>query len=535
MDKQEFDFVVVGAGSAGCVMASRLTEDPATSVALLEAGGPDSSVFVHAPAGAVTMLPTRFNNWAFKTVPQAGLNGRCGYQPRGKVMGGSSSTNAMIYVRGNRWDYDQWARLGNPGWAYDDVLPYFKKSENSEIHGATDYHGVGGPLNVAAIRYPSTLYGKFLQAAAMQGIPYNPDYNGARQDGAFMYEVTHINGERCSAAKGYITPHLGRPNLAVKIHAHAAQVLMQGQRAVGVSYWQDGVLKTVRARREVILCGGAFASPQLLMCSGIGPAQRLRELGIAVVHDSPGVGQNLRDHIDHVQSHKTQADPNTFGLSATAAMMILKGIPQWRRDRTGPISAPIISAGAFFRSSPEVPAPDLQLILVVGIVDDHSRKLHLGHGYSSHVDLLHPKSVGTLDIASADTRQAPLIDPGFLTHPDDIRVLVQGVKKQMKILASAPFDDVRGQMLYPVSADDDAAIEADIRARADTQYHPIGTCKMGPDDDPLAVVDAQLRVRGLAGLRVVDASIMPTLISGNTNAPTIMIAEKVADVIRAAR
>ena len=297
MSKQEFDYVVVGGGSAGCVVASRLTEDPDTTVALLEAGGPDSSVLVHAPAGAVTMLPTTFNNWAFKTVPQTGLNGRRGYQPRGKVLGGSSSTNAMIYVRGNRWDYDHWASLGNPGWSFDEVLPYFKKSENSEIHGATDYHGVGGPLNVAAIRYPSALYDKFLQAAALNGIPHNPDYNGAQQDGAFMYEVTHINGERCSAAKGYITPHLSRANLSVKTRAHAARLLFEGARVVGVAYWQDGVLKELRARREVILSGGAFASPQLLMCSGIGPAQRLRELGIAVVHDLPGVGQNLRDHL----------------------------------------------------------------------------------------------------------------------------------------------------------------------------------------------------------------------------------------------
>ena len=533
MSDPAFDYVIVGAGSAGCAIAARLSEDPGVSVCLLEAGGADHSVLVHAPAGVAAMVPTRINNWAYQTVPQKGLNGRRGYQPRGKVLGGSSSINAMLYVRGHRWDYDHWAALGNAGWSYDEVLPYFKRAEHNETHGAGQYHGAGGPLNVAELRSPSPLNQSFLEAAALNGVPHNPDYNGAEQFGAFMYQVTHRNGERCSAAKAYITPNLSRPNLSLQLNAASARILFEGRRAVGVAFRQGGALREVRARREVIVCSGAFGSPQLLMLSGIGPGAGLQKLGLPVLQDLPGVGQNLQDHIDHVQTWRTRSDTHTFGLSARGGARLTAAMLEWKKQRTGLITSSIAESGAFLRSSPEVQVPDLQLVFVIGIVDDHARKLHLGHGYSCHVEVLRPKSRGQLTLASPDPHAAPLIDPNFLGDERDLQLLVKGVKQQMDILLSRLFDAWRGKMMYPLQRDDAAAIAEDIRNRADTQYHPVGTCKMGPADDALAVVDARLRVRGVTGLRVADASIMPTLTGGNTNAPTIMIGEKAADMIRA--
>lgn len=527
-----FDYIIVGGGSAGCVMASRLSEDPSVRVCVLEAGGPDNSVFVQAPAGVVTMMPIPFKNWAFKTVPQKGLNGRQGYQPRGKVLGGSSSTNAMLYVRGHRSDYDHWASLGNAGWSYDEVLPYFKRAENNETHGQSEYHGAGGPLNVAELRSPSPINKAFLQAAALNGIPNNPDYNGANQAGSFMYQVTHKNGERCSAAKGYVTPNLSRTNLTVRTNTTTAKIVFEGKRAVGVCVYEGGQLKTLRSNREVIVSAGAFGSPQLLMLSGVGPVAELQRHGITVVHALPGVGQNLQDHIDHVQTWRTSSSSPTFGVSATGTVKLTKAISEWKNKRTGMISSSIAESGAFFCSSPDVKVPDLQLVFVLGIVDDHSRKLHLGHGISCHVDVLRPFSRGTVTLASTDPRAAPVIDPNFLSDERDLELLVKGVQKQQAILESSPFDGIRGKMLYHVDSKDKAAIIADIRNRADTQYHPVGTCKMGPDADPMAVVDDQLRVHGMQGLRVIDASIMPTVCGGNTNAPTIMIAEKAADLIR---
>jgi choline dehydrogenase-like flavoprotein len=523
-----FDYLVVGGGAAGCVVASRLSEDPAVRVCLLEAGGPDTNPLVHMPAGLAAMVPTSINNWQYSTVPQPGLNGRIGYQPRGKTLGGSSSINAMAYHRGHRGDFDDWAARGNQGWGYEDVLPFFKRAEHNE-HFVDQYHGQGGPLNVANHRSPHPFAAKFLEAGLQAGYTCTDDANGATMEGFSTVQVMQKGGQRCSAARAYLTPHLARPNLCVETRAHATRILFEGKRAIGVEYMQGGVKRVEYARREVIISGGAFNSPQLLLLSGVGPGADLQNLGIPVTHDLPGVGKNLVDHVDFVQSYRI---PNRalIGLSPLGLWDVLKGAWQYYRHRTGLLTTNFAESCAFLKTSPELDRPDIELVQTVVMFSDHGRKMYLGHGNSIHACLLHPKSAGHLALASADPFAAPLIDPAFLTHPDDMDTMVKGVKIILDIINTPVFQAYKPRALFEEPMHTDADIEQAIRKRADSLYHPVGTCRMG--DDALAVVNAKLQVHGLQGLRVADASVMPSIIGCSTTAATVMIGERAADFIR---
>ena len=541
MTAPQFDYVIVGGGSAGATLANRLSTDPLVSVCLLEAGGDGRDVLIRAPMAAAIMLPgkpLKVNNWAFETTPQVGLNGRRGYQPRGKALGGSSAINAMLYVRGQREDFDGWRDLGCEGWGFNDVLPYFKRAENNQ-RGNSEWHGTGGPLSVAFQQSPRSVSAAWIEAAQQCGIALNEDFNGPDQEGAGLHQVTQFwddqrNGERCSVAAGYLHPIMSqRPNLTVITGAHATELLWDEQRISGVAYRRGSHALQVHAKAEVVLCAGAFQSPQLMMLSGIGPAAMLQSMGIQVKNDLPGVGANLQDHLDVTLAyHSLRSD--VLGIAPGAAWQLLKGIHQWRKDGTGLVATPYAEAGAFVRCAPDAQRPDIQFHFVVARVEDHARSLHWGYGYSCHVCVLRPHSRGSVGLQSRDPLDAPLIDPAFLSDDRDTALMVEGVKKLRTIMQASALQAYRGKEIYTADIQTDAQWETYIRQRADTIYHPVGTCKMGAAHDLMAVVDPQLSVKGVAGLRVVDASVMPTLVSGNTNAATVMLAEKAADLLRMA-
>ncbi len=534
-----FDYVVVGGGSAGCVLASRLSEDKSMSVCLLEAGPSDWHPAIHVPMGLLWMMRSPGMNWNLSTRPEAALAGRQLFWPRGKTLGGSSSSNAMCYIRGHARDYDEWASLGCKGWSFKDVLPYFKRSENQE-RGADEFHGTGGPLNVADLRSPNELSEAFVKAGVQAGFPHNRDFNGAQQEGVGLFQVTQVNGERCSAAKGYLTPVRSRPNLTVITGVQATRILTElgehgAPRATGVQYNQAGTSRTVQAKREVLLAAGAIFSPQLLMLSGIGDQKALRDQGIACIKHLPGVGKNLQDHLDVmvVQASRKRVSYNLGpGNVARGPWHILRYLT--RRD--GMFTTNGAEACGFIKSDQAEEIPDLQFHFTPARLKDHGRNLSflMGQGYSLHVCNLRPKSRGWLELASTDPLQPPAIHANYLSHPDDVVKMVKGVKHARRVLSQADMAPYRGKEILPGEAvRSDADIERFVRQHAETIYHPVGTCKMGLDE--MAVVDPTLRVVGVEGLRVVDASIMPTLVGGNTNAPTIMIAEKAVDMIRDAR
>ncbi len=528
MNKQEFDYIIVGGGSSGCVLAGRLSENPQVSVCLLEAGGTGDGWKVEVPCAAVISIPTKINNWAFETVPQKGLNGRKGYQPLGKCLGGSSAINAMVYIRGHRQDYDDWSALGNTGWSYDEVLPYFIKSENNQ-RIKNQYHGNNGPLSVIDLHSDNPLQQKYLAAAKQQGYRILDDFNGEEQEGLGIYQVTHINGERCSSARAYLFPHLKRKNLTVETSAQTQRILIDNGVAVGVEYKQNGQLKQIHARREVLLSAGAMQSPQILMLSGIGDQHELMEHGIEVKKHLPGVGKNFHDHPDFIFGYKVREIQGTFGLSIPGSIDLIKQIGRYRKERRGLLTTNFAECGGFIKSSAEQKVPNLQLHFVIALVDNHARTLHTGHGISCHVCLLNPKSRGTIKISGPSIDDPILIDPNFYGEESDLEEMVKGFKLTQTLMQSEAFKSMIKEDLFTANVCTDEEIRQVLRDRSDTVYHPVGSCKMGVDE--MAVVDPRLRVYGIQNLRVVDASIMPKVVNGNTNAPAIMIAEKAVDMI----
>jgi len=524
MFRRAFDYVIVGAGSAGAVLAARLSEDPRVRVLLLEAGGPDRDRRVHVPAASSALYKTKYD-WNYETEPQPFLKGRRLYWPRGKTLGGTSAINRMVYIRGHRHDYDGWAEAGCRGWSWEEVLPSFKKAED-QARGASAFHATGGPLHVSDLPAPMPLSLAFVRAANECGYPFNPDFNAAAQLGFGLFQATLKRGVRQSTASAYLVPALKRKNLTVLTGARALGLSFEGGRCVGADYAVDGGRpRFARAKREVILCGGAVNSPQLLLLSGVGPADQLREHGIPVVRDLPGVGQNLQDHVTaYVNYHVTGAE-TLDGLDSP------KNLLNYALLRKGPLASHLVEAGGFVKTNADLPAPDLQFHFVPGQLYDHGLTRPAGHGLCILPALLQPESRGEVRLRSPDPLEAPVIDPHYLEARADADVLARGVKLARQIASATSLSRVTGAEATPGrNVSGKAGLRAWLRASAESIYHPVGTCSMGVGE--LAVVDSELRVHGLTGLRIADASIMPRIVRGNTNAATIMIGEKAADLVQ---
>jgi choline dehydrogenase len=527
-DASEYDYVIVGAGPAGCVLANRLTADGKNSVLLLEAGPKDTNLWIHVPLGYGKLFKEKTVNWMYQTEPEPGLGGRSVFQPRGKVLGGSSSINGLLYVRGQHEDYDRWRQRGNAGWGYDDVLPYFRKAENQQ-RGADKYHGAGGPLPVSDWRHADPLSEAFVVAAAETGIPTNPDINGASQEGAGFFQTTTKRGRRASTAFSYLRPARSRGNLHVETSALAQRIVFEGRRARAVEYKQGGVLRTARARREILVSGGSYNSPQLLQLSGVGPAELLKQHGVEVVLDAPGVGNDLQDHLQVRLVTRCAQRVTLNDIVNHPLRRIMAGV-RYAALRKGPLTIAAGTSGAFFKTSPRLATPDIQIHFLPFSTDKMGEKLHSFSGFTASVCQLRPESRGSLRISSADPSVPPEIRINYLATETDRAAFIDGIRILRKILAAPALRPYAVEEVDPgarVVSDED--VLAFCRRTGSTVYHPTSTCRMG--NDPLAVVDQRLRLRGLEGLRVVDASVMPDLMSGNTNAPTIMIAEKASDMI----
>jgi choline dehydrogenase len=524
----EFDYVIVGAGSAGCVLANRLSADGKHTVLLLEAGPKDTNLWIHVPLGYGKLFKEKTVNWMYQTEPEPGLNGRTVFQPRGKVLGGSSSINGLLYVRGQHADYDRWRQHGNAGWGFDDVLPYFKKAENQQ-RGGDKYHGVGGPLPVSDLGHPDPLSAAFIDAAAETGLPVNPDFNGATQEGAGFFQTTTRGGRRASTAVAYLRPAKGRRNLRVETGALAQRILFDGRRARAIEYRQAGAVRTARARKEILVSSGAYNSPQLLQLSGVGPVELLQKHGIDVVFDAPGVGRDLQDHLQVRVIMRCAQSITLNDVVNNPVRKVLTGL-QYAAFRTGPLTIAAGTSGAFFKTNPRLATPDIQIHFLPFSTDKMGEKLHSFSGFTASVCQLRPESRGSLRIRSADPTAPPEIRVNYLATEVDRTANVEGLKILRKILrAPALRPYVIDEVDPGAEVSSDEALLNHCRQRGSTIYHPTSTCRMG--NDPLAVVDQRLRVRGLDGLRVVDGSIMPDLVSGNTNAAIIMIAEKASDMI----